>query len=155
MVNDSSPGAVMHEPADGYPLPPTLEVDLERLRTYWDALKRGGNAIPFWDDVRLSALADAGAGALLIDAFENPPRLRFNTVGARVIARYGQAVGGRFFDEVEPHSPFELLTAQCSATVARRAPTYYRHPGDQPYGRLLLPLWGNGHIGMLLGGIAP
>jgi len=145
----------MHEPADGYPVPPTLEVDLERLRAYWDALKRGGNAIPFWDDVRLSALTDAGASALLIDAFENPPRFRFNTLGAQVIARYGGAVGGRFFDEVAPHSPFEFLAAQCSATVARRAPTYYRHPRGPSYGRLLLPLWGNGRIDMLLGGIAP
>lgn len=145
----------MHEPPDGYAVPPTLEVDLERLRAYWDALKRGGNTIPFWDDVRLSALTDAGASALLIDAFEHPPRFRFSNLGARVIARYGEPVGSRFTGEVEPRGPFELLTAQCSATVARQSPTYYRHAGDQPYGRLLLPLWGNGHIGMLLGGIAP
>jgi len=144
----------MHEPPGSYSVPTTLEVDLERLRACWDALKRGGNAIPFWDDVRLSALADGGASAFLMDAFENPPRFRFNSLGARVAARYGEPVGGGFSDEVEPRSPFDHLTAHCSATVASRAPTYYRHSGDRPYGRLLLPLWGNGRISMLLGGIA-
>jgi len=144
----------MHEASDSYPVPQTLEIDLERIRAYWDTLKRGDNAVPFWDDVRLSALADRGASALLIDAFEDPPRFRFNTLGAQVITRYGKTVAGKFCDEVEPRSPFDLLTAQCSATVRRRAPTYYRHSGDHSYGRIILPLWGNGHIGMLLGGIA-
>jgi hypothetical protein len=142
------------EPAGKFAVPPTLEVALERLRAYWDGLKRGGNAIPFWDDVKLSALADAGAGALLIDAFADPTRFRLNTVGGEVAARYGHAVTGKFCDQIAATSPFDLITAQCAATVTSRAPTYSRHAGQPSYGRLILPLWGNGRIDMLLAGIA-
>jgi hypothetical protein len=44
-------------------------------------------------------------------------------------------------------------------SVETRAPTYYRHVlGDdgaprqaEEYSRLMLPMWGEGHVGMLLG----
>jgi hypothetical protein len=37
-----------------------------------------------------------------------------------------------------------------SATVEGRAPTYYRSGDGAGYSRLVLPLWGDGRIGMLL-----
>jgi hypothetical protein len=65
------------------------------------------------------------------------------------------------FDEIESHHPLQYLNSQYSATVEKRAPSHYRHrpaktrvraAGD--YSRLFLPMWGNGHIGMLLGAVA-
>ena len=58
-------------------------------------------------------------------------------------------------------NPFEYLISQCSATVEGCLPTYYRHvavakPKNlalKSYARILLPLWGEGHIRMLLGAV--
>ncbi len=44
----------------------------------------------------------------------------------------------------------KFLRAQASATVEARAPTFYRGAG---YARMLLPMWGDGRIGMLLGAL--
>ena len=131
-----------------FALPKTLEPSLAEVRAYWERLKRADNSMPFWDDVRLSALPDLAGRLLLIDAFEKPERFRFNTVGKALTERYGSAVNGRFIDEAELKAPFELLLAQCSATVAQRAPTYQADGGSA---RILLPMWGDGRIGMLLG----
>jgi hypothetical protein len=48
-------------------------------------------------------------------------------------------------------APFGYLRAQCSATVEARAPTC--HEDAAGYSRILLPMWGDGHIGMLLGAV--
>jgi hypothetical protein len=83
-------------------------------------------------------------------------------VGDDIAERYGRAINGMFSDEIDLHSALDELTRQCRATVERRAPTYFRYApagklqpdGEAGYSRLILPLWGNGHIGMLLGAVA-
>jgi hypothetical protein len=139
-------------PAPGPFAPPaTLDEGLARVRSYWEKLRRADNNMPFWDDVKLSALPDLADSLLLIDAFVLPERFRFRTVGKGLAQRYGEALSGKFLDEVSLREPFAYLHAQCSATVESRAPTFYQSAAG--FGRLLLPMWGDGHIGMLLGAI--
>jgi hypothetical protein len=133
-------------------LPDLLEPDLERIRAYWNGLKRGENNIPFWDDVKLSTEAPIPDQIMMIEAFENPLRFRFDLVGGEVTRRYGATIAGKFTDEVDLHPPIDHVTDQCRATVEQGVPTYFRHAaGDAGYSRLILPLWGNGHIEMLIG----
>ena len=107
-------------------LPDRLEPDLDRIRAYWDGLKRGGNEIPFWDDVKFSERSRSAHEVFLVEVFENPLRFRLDLVGDDITRRYGTAVNGKFLDEIEHRAPFHELTAQCWATVERGAPTYYR-----------------------------
>jgi hypothetical protein len=139
-------------PASSVPfaLPKALDKNLARVFAYWKGLERADNDMPFWDDVKLSALPDLVDSLLLIDAFVLPERFRFRTVGKGLAQRYGEAVGGKFLDELELRAPFGYLRAQCSATVEARAPTYH---ADAGYSRVLLPMWGDGHISMLLGAV--
>jgi hypothetical protein len=135
-------------------LPDRLEPDLERVHAYWNGLKRGDNDIPFWDDVKFSMQARLAREVVMIEAFENPLRFWFDLVGEDLTRRYGGAIVGKFTDEVDLHPPIDRLTDQCQATVERRAPTYFRQAaagGGSGYSRLVLPLWGNGHIEMLIG----
>jgi hypothetical protein len=98
---------------------------------------------------------------MLIGVFDNPLRFRLDLMGADLTEWYGETTGNRFLDEIQLHAPFDELILQCRATVEGCVPTYYRrtaagkggadHPGG--YARLLLPLWGNGRIGMLLGAV--
>jgi hypothetical protein len=141
MLNRSAP----------FPLPKTLERNLARVLAYWEGLKRADNDMPFWDDVKLSALPDLADSLLLIDVFVLPERFRFRTVGGGLAQRYGEAVMGKFIDELSLRTPFGYLRAQCSATVEARAPTC--HEDAAGYSRILLPMWGDGHIGMLLGAV--
>ena len=90
------------------------------------------------------------ANLLLIDAFEKPERFRFNSVGNGLARRYGEALDSKFLEELTLRDPFDYMLAQCSATVEARAPTYYQ---SGTVSRLLLPMWGDGHIGMLLGAV--
>jgi hypothetical protein len=62
-------------------LPDELASGLERVKSYWDGLKRGENGIPFWDDVKFSTLEQLCGDAMMIEAFENPLRFRFDLVG--------------------------------------------------------------------------
>ena len=145
-----------------YLLPDRLEPDLDRARAYWNGLKRGGNDIPFWDDVKFSMQARLARDVIVLEAFENPLRFRLDLVGDDITHRYGAAITGKFSDEIDLHPPIDELTRQCVATVECRAPTYFRHaPAGKPppeggagYSRLILPLWGNGRIEMLLGAVA-
>jgi hypothetical protein len=145
-----------------YLLSDRLEPDLERARAYWNGLKRGENEIPFWDDVKFSMQARLARDVLVIEAFENPLRFRFDVVGSDITQRFGAPIAGKFTDEIDLHAPLDELTSQCRATIERRAPTYFRsvpaanaQPGSGAgYARLILPLWGNGRIEMLLGAIA-
>jgi hypothetical protein len=139
-------------------LPDRLEPDLDRVKAYWDGLKRGENNIPFWDDVKFSTLEQLCRDAMLIEAFENPLRFRFDLVGEDVTQRYGAAIAGKFTDEVDLHAPIDALTDQCRATVKQGAPTLFRGTwfrgaaaDGAGYARLVLPLWGNGHVEMLIG----
>jgi hypothetical protein len=99
---------------------------------------------------------------MLIDVFESPPPFRIDLAGADVANWYGGTIGNRFLDEMDLHASFDELTLQCRATVKRCAPTYHEtvagkrgaeHPSG--YARLLLPLWGNGRMEMVLGGVVP
>ena len=141
----------MPTPASPFPLPGKLDDNLAQVFAYWMSLKRAGNEMPFWDDVKLSALPELADSLMLIDAFEMPERFRLRTVGKGLAERYGDGVTGKFLDEIEPRAPFGFLRAQCSATVEARAPTCF----EADYTRLLLPMWGDGHIGMLLGAVDP
>jgi hypothetical protein len=144
-----------------YAMPDRLEPPLQQVRAYWEGLRRHENNIPFWDDVKVSSLPDLADKLLLIDVFVRPARFRFDTVGREVTARYGETVIGKFLDEVEAKDPLSYLISQSSATVESGAPTFFRYDRGKskpagsaaPYSRLLLPLWGDGRIGMLLGAL--
>jgi hypothetical protein len=147
----------MHGPSAPFPLPDKLERELARVHSYWQGLRRAENSMPFWDDLKLSALSDSSGAVLLIDVFSDPERFRFNYLADELKQRYGETLAGKFADEIELRDPFTYLRAQCSATVEGRIPTYYRQDangGSPDYSRILLPMWGNGSISMLLGAIA-
>jgi len=140
-----------------YPLPADMAPNLQRVFAYWNSLKRGENNMPFWDDVKLSSLPDLGDRLLLMDVFANPERFRFNVVGKDFIGTDNDALAGKFADEVVLRGRLKYLRSQCSATVEACEPTLYRgqvSAKDSAFSRLLMPMWGDGHIGMLLGVIA-
>jgi len=134
-------------------VPPNLEPGLVRVRNYWLGLRRGQADIPFTDDVRLGALSLAGVDLLLVDVFGRPSRFRIAVAEPGTAARYKHAVEGIFADEIVPQAPLDYFLSQCSACAEGRAPTYYRSAGPSSYARLLLPLWGDGHINALLGAV--
>ena len=136
-----------------FSVPPSLEPGLVRVRNYWHGLRRGQADIPFTDDVKLSALSSAGVDLFLVDVFERPSRFRIAVDEGGITARYGKAVEGVFADEIVPEAPLEYFLSQCSACAEGRVPTYYRSVPPSSYVRLLLPLWGDGHINALLGAI--
>jgi hypothetical protein len=139
-----------------FPLPDRLEHDLERVHAVWDGLRRAGNAMPFWDDLKPTALAAQAGSIILLDVFEKPQRFRFSLSDASLVPAQEAALSGRFIDEIDLDDGFAFLHAQASATVETRAPTYYRcgSRGLSPgFVRLLLPMWGDGRIGMLLGAV--
>jgi hypothetical protein len=153
--------ANMTQLAAPYAVPTNIGPRLTRVLAYWESLKRAENSMPFWDDVKPSSLPDLAEDLLMIDVFEKPQRHRMSNVGRRLTDAYGAQVAGTFVDEMETKSPFDYLLSQCAATVEARAPTCYRHAPQKPetsrsagrYSRLLLPLWGDGHVGMLLGAV--
>jgi hypothetical protein len=135
-----------------YALPHTLERDLARVREFWDGLKRHEAKMPFWDDVKISALPDLAGRMMMVEATDRPVRFRiaFGLVGADIKQQYGHDLSGKFLDEIDVAAPLQFLLSQCSATVESRAPTYYGDNGAGGYSRLVLPLWGDGRVGMLL-----
>jgi hypothetical protein len=144
-----------------FPVPVNLALDFVRVRNYWESLKRGDASMPFWDDVNLSSLPDLSERLMLVDVFENPQRFRFNSIGQEIRAQYGAGLASKFLDEIEIKAPFDYLTAQSSATIEGKVPTFYASFSSNNaglsrnfYGRLLLPMWGNGRIEMMLGTIA-
>lgn len=126
-----------------------LSPDLARVEACWRGLLRGSAKIPFWDDFNPTTLPDLQTRLFLIGVYTKPERYRFDQVGADL--RPG--LEGLFADEVAPAPPFEFLASQAHATTEAAAPTLYRHEGEKPYTRLLLPMWGDGRIGMLLGAV--
>lgn len=141
-----------------YPLTSKLSPPLLRVMAYWEGLKRGGNEMPFWDDVSLSMLPDLTDRLLLMDVYAGPERFRFNFVGKEFLEHNGNSLSHKFVDEIELRGGLKFLRSQCSATVEACEPTFYRHDGSPDgaaYSRILLPMWGDGHIGMLLGALDP
>jgi hypothetical protein len=137
-----------------FALPTTLERKLDEVHTYWQSLKRGQADIPFADDVKLAPLGPLAADALLIEVFHNPQRFRFAIVGGAISATYGAMLEGQFLDEVAQTFPIGRLLPQCDATLTIRAPTYWRGETPSHHARILWPLWGDGHISMILGAVA-
>jgi hypothetical protein len=136
-----------------YAVPPTLERDLARVLAFWDGLKRHEAEMPFWDDVKISALPELAARLMMVEATDKPVRFRvaYWLVGADIKQCYGHDLSGKFLDEIDVAAPLQFLLSQCSATVEHRAPTCYRNDDNADgYSRLVLPLWGDGRIGMLL-----
>lgn len=130
-----------------FPLPTPLPTPLEPVDAYWRSLLRGAAAIPFWDDVRLGDLRGLEDRIFMLDAFERPQRFRFAVVGEALSSgRFDDA----FVDAIAPQAPFQFLGAQASATVEAAAPTLWAQDG---YQRIVLPLWGEGRIGMLMGAV--
>jgi hypothetical protein len=138
-----------------FAVPTPMASELIRVMDYWKGLLRGDATMPFWDDVKLGSLPDLVDRLILIDAFDSPQRFRLNTIGRAIAAQYGANVIGKFIDEIDIKAPFEYLTAQASATIEGRGPTFYASGSSQgsSYARLLLPMWGNGRIEMMLGAI--
>ncbi len=133
-----------------FAMPKEIEPGLAALYAQWRGLKRGQAEMPFADDIKPSSLVHPDL-AMLVDAFARPARFRFAIVGGGVRAIFGADLAGLFADEIAIGPPLDYFLAQCSATVEARAATYYR---GGTYARILLPLWGEGHIQMLLGGVA-
>src|ERR1700759_241960 len=86
-----------------------IDDDLIRIQDYWQQLRRGENSIPFSDDINLASLPGTAQRTLLIEVFYDPLRFRIDIAGARVEEQYGEALAGRFLDEVAPHAPLEGL----------------------------------------------
>jgi hypothetical protein len=151
----------MVQPVRPYAVPNKIEPNLARVMAYWESLKRSKNDMPFWDDVNLFVLPDLSDKLMLVDLFEEPVRFRFNVVGQKLTDRYGEDLGSRFADEIQIRAPLQYLLSQGSATIEGHAPTYYQHVTEDSethnasgtYSRILLPMWGDGHIGMLLGAV--
>jgi hypothetical protein len=146
----------MDQIVSAYELPDKLNPALAQVFAYWEGLKRGGNEIPFWDDVNLTALPELSGKIALVDVFEGPERFRVGLIGSELAAGQPLPVAGKFLDEISLTRPLEYLRAQCSATVEGRAPTYFECQdapgltGAATPRRLVLPLWGEGQIRMLL-----
>lgn len=146
----------MTKPANPFPLPDSLTGELARVHAKWEDLRRAGNAIPFWDDLNPAAMSAERGRLMLLDVFEKPERFRFALADPQLVPSQEAELSGKFIDETELGENFAFLRAQASATVEARAPTYYRcgSRGLSPgFARLLLPMWGDGRIGMLLGAI--
>ena len=143
-----------------FPLPEHIEPSLRPAHDYWRSLRRAGNEMPFWDDLRLSAVEEMKGRLCLLDVLEQPLRFRFSQAGSEIVKLYEGDLVGRFTDEIGARPPLDYFGSQCGATIESRAPTYYAHgngrrpAGAQYYARLLLPLWGEGAVRMLLGAVA-
>ncbi len=146
----------MNQAGNPFALPTSLPQSFDSVRRYWDGLRRAGNEMPFWDDVNLQALPNVSDELMLVDAFENPQRFRLNTLGAKIKKQYGTNPTSQFIDEIEAKAPFQFLTAQASATIELKEPTFLqlKSAAGEGYRRMLLPMWGNGRIEMLLGVVA-
>jgi hypothetical protein len=116
-----------------YPLPDGVNRDLRQVLNYWSNLKRGGNSVPFWNDVNLSALPGLAERLILLDVFAHPERFRFNYVGKQLSESAGESPVAKFADSIKLAGPFAFLLSHSSATVEACAPTFYAHdPTEDP-----------------------
>lgn len=138
-----------------FPLPDALAPDLARTLDYWRSLLRGEASMPFWDDLKLSALGDVAARAMAIEVFDKPQRFRLDIVGPEIDRRAGGGLEGTFPDRfARAPEPLDFLLSQASATVEAAAPTHYGTGAGEGYRRIMLPMWGDGRIGILLSAVA-
>lgn len=147
----------MTQSAPPFAIARPLGGQLDALLTYWQDLRRGEAEIPFWDDIVMTEVERLSGEVFLLDVFAQPERFRLSILEVGLTASQQEAILGRFIDEVDLPNPFELLRAQCSATVEQSRPTVYTHAGATDvadnYERLLLPAWGEGQVRMLLGAV--
>lgn len=134
-----------------FALPADLTPGLAGAHAYWEGLLRGAAPMPFWDDLVLADMGGARGDTFTLEVFDKPERFRFGLVGEDLKACCAGEVEGVFLGEGALPEPFDFLLAQASATVESRSPTLHRGGGDRPYARMLLPMWGEGRIGLLLG----
>ncbi|MDP1632936.1 MAG: hypothetical protein Q8L66_16090 [Caulobacter sp.] len=134
-----------------YALPASLSPDLKTVEAYWRSLLRGSAEMPFWDDIDLTTMPSLAGRLFVVGAFDKPDRYRLEIVGETLARAAGKEIAGLFVDELRLPPPLAFLGSQASATVEAAAPTYHEEPGQAGYRRLLLPMWGDGHISMLLG----
>lgn len=128
-------------------LPPRLD----RAHAYWRSLIRKAAPMPFWDDLTLPDMGDIAGDSFTLEVFDKPERFRFALVGEGLEASGVGELEGAFLGEGPLSSPFEFLLSQASATVEAGQPTLHRGADPKRYDRLLLPMWGEGRIGLLLG----
>jgi hypothetical protein len=120
----------------------------------WRALLRGQASMPFADDVDVAKLATACPNLFLLGVFDRPRRFRLDVARAEGGPEIA-ALAGRFLDEVDQPNPMAFLRSQAEATVESAQPTLYEQGArsGRPYGRLLLPAWGDGRISLLIGAV--
>lgn len=136
-----------------FTLPTTLKPPHARALAYWEGLLRGSAPMPFWDDLVLDDLGDLRRDAFTLEVFDKPERFRFGLIGETLKQATGE-FEGEFLGEGELPEPFGFLLSQASATVEAARPTFHVFPGEPAYARLLLPMWGDGRIGLILGVVA-
>lgn len=138
-----------------FPTPRTLPPRLERALAFWRDLIRARAPMPFWDDLSPADMGDLRKDAFTLEVFDKPERFRFALVGESLEPAGARDLEGTFLGEGPLPAPFDYLLAQASATVEAAKPTLHRGPGATDQGRLLLPMWGDGRIGLLLGVVDP
>ncbi len=134
-----------------YSVPRSLPPGLDRVRAYWRGLIRRAAPMPFWDDLSPSDMGDILDITFTLEVFDKPERFRFAFVGEGLEAGGVGELEGTFLGEGPHSAPFDFLHSQASATVEARRPTLHRSTGPNRYARLLLPMWGDGRVGLLLG----
>lgn len=134
-----------------YPEPRTLPPRLERARAYWRGLIRNAAPMPFWDDLTPADLGDVVDHAFTLEVFDRPERFRFALVGTELERGDARELEGTFLGEGGLAQPFDFLLSQASATVEAGRPTLHQGGSEARYARLLLPMWGDGRVGLLLG----
>jgi len=131
--------------------PDTLTPGLARVRAYWEGLLRNAAPMPFWDDLVLGDLGDLERNAFTLEIFDKPERFRFGLLGQDLKQCCAADLEGVFLGEGDLPEVFGFLLSQASATVESGLPTLHRLGRGQNCARLLLPMWGEGRIGLLLG----
>ncbi|MDP3658263.1 MAG: hypothetical protein Q8R45_15020 [Brevundimonas sp.] len=139
--------ALMHP----YHMPERLPPRLDRTLAYWRGLLRKAAPMPFWDDLVPGDMGDLQADVFTLEVFDKPERFRFGLVGENLEACCIGEVEGLFLGEDRLPEPFGFLLSQASATIESAVPTLHRSDGKMAYSRLLLPMWGEGRIGLVLG----
>jgi|GEM_PF-362862 len=134
-----------------YSAPRNLPRRLDRVRAYWRSLIRKAVPMPFRDDLTPTDMGDIVDDAFTLEVFDKPERFRFALVGDALEAGGVRELEGTFLGEGPLPSPFDFLLSQASATLEAGQPTLYRDTGPKRYDRLLLPMWGDGRTGLLLG----
>ncbi|HLZ01097.1 MAG TPA: hypothetical protein VKR55_02985 [Bradyrhizobium sp.] len=136
-----------------FPIPDEPDPDLQSVVSLWNELRRAENGMPFGDDLRFSDLPKLSARPFVLSVFTLPERFRFEFLDEGL--QETAALAGRFIDEISIDTSFSYLRAQSSATLEAGEPTFLRITEDsgRSFGRLLLPMWGNGQINTLLGAV--